>query len=574
VAVDYGGDGQTLGTNWTWGDIKDHLTDMSVQFSVTIGRSRYAYYTAVAEVYKVVVELTVEDAGVVTLHDIHGYPVHPEFEGLEVGDTVQIGDYNAVDDAIRKAAYRCGFQENDPTKPFYFELDPCPSDLAPSVPPIRPKIGDQTHWGELVGEILQYAPPNYRLAVNNEGVLRGKLVGFLAGAVPNHTLIGRLDLNEDHGDYGIATRLIIEGEASDSFNIGLNVAFGGTSAVKAYVLKGYADPNRRPDAESSLGIDLSQDEADAIWQKVFNGNPKTPVPSGGVADSQWATRYGVILAKEGSPKDVKRWFYEDTPLCAIDIGRSSTGTPIEIEALEFTWMNHYLEGNTITQSMIVHYMTEAAYEAEFGVALDASPNQDDMSYFPPADSHAWKLLVDEFALQEGNTIIEASDFEGGLPVGVRFLKLTCGQAHYRFPVVEPSAGDHDAAIRVTLAECKIWTSRRIIATAELGVSGIFGTGDYKELATRLRRRTDYLEKNLYLNDYDKAKAFAIAELQERYVDFTPIAVTCFAPTVQVGDIIYLVHPETRRGNTYLVVATSHDMTGIGKFQVLNYDINT
>lgn len=571
AAVDYGGEGQTLGVNWTWGSIKDYLNDTSLQFSVIIARSLQSgtSRTGVAEIYKVTVELEVEDYGVVTLHDIHGYPVHPEFEGLEVGDTVQIGDYNAVDDSVRKAAYRCGFQENNPSKPFYFELNPCPSDLAPSVPPVRPKIGDQTYWGELVGEILQYGPPNYRLAVNNEGVLRGKLVGFLEGALPTHTLIGRLDLNEDHGDYGIATRLIIEGEASDSFNIGLNSAFGGTSAVRAYTLEGYADPTRQPDRDDSLGITLTQDEADAIWQQVFNGNPKTPVPT---ALNDWGTRYGVILAKEGSPKDVKRWAYEDTALCAIDIGRSSTGTPIEIEALEFTWINHYLEGNTITQSLIVHYMTETDYEAEFGSALEAIPNQDDMSYFPPANSRAWTLLVDEFALQEGNTTIETSDFEGGLPVGVRFLKFTCGQAHYRFPAESPS--DQDAAVRVTMAECKIWTSRRIIATAELGVSGVFGTGDYKELATRLRRRTDYLEKNLYLNDYDKAKAFAIAELRERYVDFTPIAVTCFAPTVQVADIVYLVHPETRRGNTYLVVAASQDMTGVGKFQVLNYDIST
>jgi hypothetical protein len=565
--VEYGGDNQTLGVNWTWGQIKDSLEDVSFQFAVTIDRG--PLLDIVAEFYEVSIELIIEDLGVITLHDIHGYPVNPEYEGLAVGDVVQIGDYNSVEDAIRKVAYRCGFQENDSSKPFYFELDACPTALAPSVPPIRPKISDQTHWGEIVEQLLQYAPPNYRLSINSDGVLRGQLVGFLIGAAPNHQLVGRLDINEDHGDYGIATRLVIEGESTDTFNVGLNIAAGGTSAVRAYVLDGYADPSKHPDKDDYLGITITQDQADAKWQQVFNGNPKTPVPSGG--NSAWVTRYGVILAQEGKPKDVKRWKYEDTALCAIDIGRASTGTPIEIEALEFTWFNHYLEGNTISQSLIVHYMTEADYEAEFGAVLSSSPDQDDMSYFPSANSRAWKLLVDEFALEESTTTIESGEFEGGLPVGCRFLKFTNGQSHYRFPMEAPS--DKDAGVRVTLAECKIWTSRRIIATAELGVSGIFGTGDYKELATRLRRRTDYLEKNLYLNNFDKAKSFALAELQERYVDFTPIAVTAFAPTVEVADIVYLIHPETRIGKTYLVVAASHDVSGVGKFQVLNYDIN-
>lgn len=571
-AVVFGGDKQALGVNWTWGQIKNSMNDVSIRHKVKIG-SRYNYSNGlrnIVEVYQFKIEVFVEDLGVVTLQDIHGYPVHPEYEGLAIGDVVQVGDFNAVEDAVRKALYRCNFQENNSTKPFYFELDDCPSTLAPSVPPIRPQISDQTYWAEMVEDLLKYAPPNYRLFADEEGVTRARLSGFLIGATPIHVLEGRIDINEDRGDYGIATRLIVEGESSDSFNIALNVDAGGTSACRAYVLDGYADPNEQPDSDDSMGVSKTQLEADAIWKQVFNGNPKTPVPS---TANNWKTRYGVILAEEGPASQVKRWHYEDTPLCAIDIGRSTTGTPIEIEALQFTWMNHYLEGNAIAQSMIVHYMTEADYEAEFGASLDAVPNQEDNTYFPPSTSRAWRLLIDEFALQEGDTTIEANDFESGRPTQVRFLMFTVGQGHYRFPVLEVEGGDRDAAIRVTMAEIKVWTSRRIIATAELGVSGIFGTGDYKELATRLRRRTDYLEKNLYLNDFDKAKQFALAELQERYVDFSPIAVTVFAPTVMVGDVIYLVHPETRVGKAYLVVAASHDATGVGRFQILNYDIN-
>lgn len=566
----YGGEGQTLGTSWTWGQIKDQLTQASFLYAVNIADA-YGYVATVAEFCDVTISLSIADGGVVTLHDIHGYPVNPEYEGLAIGDLVQVGDYNAVEDAVRKALYRGGFQENDSTLPFYFELDACPTNLAPSVPPARPQLSDQTPWLDIIVEMLQYAPPNYRVSVNTDGTLKGKLVGFIDGAAPTHTLVGKVDINEDHGDYGVTTRVIIEGEASDSFNIALNVDAGGTSAVRAYTLNNYVDPTKQPEVDNSLGITVTQDAANLKWQQVFNGNPKTPVPST-LSSNKWNNRYGVILAQEGLPKDVKRWTFEDLPLCVIDIGRSASGTPIEVEAMEFTWFNHYLDGNTINQSLIVHYMTEAAYEAEFGVSISDTPNQDDMGYMPPATANSWQLLLDEFSLSEGNTTLEVSDFEGGLPVKARFFKFTCGQAHYRFPVTDVTGGDIDAAVRVTLSDCKIWTSKRIVASAELGVSGKFSTGNFKQLATRLRRRTNYLAKNLYLNDYGKARSFAVAELEERYVDFTPVVVTAFAPTVEVADIVYMVHPETRVGAAYLVVAVSHDMTGVAKLQILNYEI--
>lgn len=569
VSVTYGDSTQPLGTAWTWDDIKDVLDDVHVQYAVKLQGSRNSNLRNVAEVYQVKVELFLEDLNVVTLHDIHGFNVNPSYEGLSEGDIVQIGDYNAVEDVIRKALYRANFQENDSTKPFYFELDACPRDLAPSVPPIRLSLRDETNYAELLSEAVKYAPPNYRIVTDSEGVTRAKLLGFLPGIKPTHNLVAHMELSVDRGDYGVATRLIVEGEGPDSFNIALNANSGGTSAVKAYVLDGYADPTKKPEVDDSLGVTKTQAEADAIWQQVFDGNARTPVPS---TSNEWKTRYGVILAKEHSPDKVKRWNFEDLPLCAVDLGRASTGTPVKIEAIDFLWFNHYLEGNSISQSMMVYYMTENDYESEFLRQLEATPDQDDMSYFPPANARSWKLLVDEFALTEGLNTIESSNFDTGADTNVRFLKFVCGQGHYRFPIVL-NAGDPDAAIRVTVSEIKVWTSKAITATAELGVTGMFGSGEFKQLATRLRRRTQYLDKNLYLNSFTRAKAFAQAELLERFTEFNPITIRAVAPTVRIGDIVIITNPETRIQTSYLVMAMSQDMQGMSQMQVLNFDIH-
>jgi len=124
-----------------------------------------------------------------------------------------------------------------------------------------------------------------------------------------------------------------------------------------------------------------------------------------------------------------------------------------------------------------------------------------------------------------------------------------------------------------VSEIKVWTSKAITATAELGVTGMFGSGEFKQLATRLRRRTQYLDKNLYLNSFTRAKAFAQAELLERFTEFNPITIRAVAPTVRIGDIVIITNPETRIQTSYLVMAMSQDMQGMSQMQVLNFDIH-
>src|SRR5690606_38013901 len=125
---------------------------------------------------------------------------------------------------------------------------------------------------------------------------------------------------------------------------------------------------------------------------------------------------------------------------------------------------------------------------------------------------------------------------------------------------------------VNLAEIKVYTSKDIVAVAELGNVPPFDSAEHKELRTRIRRRTDVLEANPMLDTYDKARNYSISELQERFTEFTPMSVMAFAPTVEVGEIVRLTNPETLVSKTYLVVAVTHQKNGVAKMQVLNYDL--
>lgn len=556
--VTYGGPSDLWGVTWSASDFN---STFGLAIAVTFNKTRNPSFSIVANIDYISCKVTYSVLDKLYIRDVNFYPVNPSAEGLQVGDVVQVGDCNRVEDAIRKVLLKAGFQERDANAPFYFQLEDC--DVETTLPPLRLTIEDNRRFSEVLTEILSFAPPNYSLYVDNAGVTRTKNIRQTGPAV--HTIAQSIDYSEDRSDYGIYTRLVAQGVGGDSVNVASTDQVTATPAVRAYKLDNFAKSG------NSNGEPKSQYDANIKAIQVFDSSPKTPLPTG------YDNEYGLIYEMYGTK--VKRWTFEDTPLFCVDVGPNpSRNAGFYVEAIDMQFINTYKEGTTLAQTMYVYYMTEDDYVAENGYAPPAVPNQGDAdlatSYMPKASSRMWKLLVDEVGLKEGSNTIEASDFVGGKPVRARFFKFVCGQAHYRFET--PS--DTKKYARVDLAGCKIYTSRKITAVAELGVSGDFNTGDYRKLANRLRRRTYILDQNPYLSTFQQAKDFALAELQERFKDFTPISVTTIAPTVDIGDIVAYTNPSTYDSvdkttpttDKYIVQAKQHMHNGQTKLQLVNY----
>jgi hypothetical protein len=569
--VVYGNELDTWGLGTpTVGELNTWLSGMQVFFAVQAkGSSTYATQAKVVDVDSIKVTLYFEDYQLIVLLDANGYMVNPRAEGVVEGDVVTIGDYNAPDTVMRRILASRGFQEVDPTKPFYMDLEPCPIELAASVEPLITTIEDaQTHL-EVLELIRGYAPPDYRLYVDNTGVVRGRLIGLTADRPVDYELDAVVDINSDTSDFGIATRIIVTGQSTDRINVGKGVTGGGTAAIRAYQLNGYADTRT-----SATGKSLTQSAADAYVAQVFDGNAKTPLPTGAswnYGSPSINRHYGVILSKFGSQGSVKRWDFSNIPLCAVDIGRSANGTQISIEEFEMVHFNHFYEvgSNPINQTMKIYYMSESDYTADNGKLPPESPSQDNTDYFPRATDKGWKLLVDEFTVKEGENTISSSDFVEQKPVKARFIRFDVVQAHFRYPI---QGGDSNACARVVLSEIKIYTSQRIYATAELGVDGEFGTPYYRELNTRLRRRTSVEPENLYIDTYDKAKSHAANLLRERYIDFTPYSANVYHPFVSAGDRVSLINPATGLRKRYLVIASASVSDLSTRLQLVDYDI--
>jgi hypothetical protein len=90
------------------------------------------------------------------------------------------------------------------------------------------------------------------------------------------------------------------------------------------------------------------------------------------------------------------------------------------------------------------------------------------------------------------------------------------------------------------------------------------------MATRLRRRSEFLSGNVLLDTYDKVKDFALSELRERVIDYSPTAITTSYPSIQLYDVVYWTNPKTRVSGKYLVEATSLGMRKPTQCQIHNY----
>lgn len=554
----------------TAGQIRANISNMAFFYSVrSTGNATYNGQAFYADVAMTGVELAFEWLPDLTLTDIYGNVIHPEYEGIKINDQIQLGNHNAVEDVYRLLLTEAGFQENDPTKPFYFSLEESPRNLAPSVPPLKNFIQDNRTRLDILQDVSEnYSLPDYKIYVDSDGVVRAELMSSKYGSdatilLPPSTSV---DYNIDGSDINIITRVIVEGANASSVNIGLNATKGGFSAVHAYKLNQYASS----DAGSLDGRTLSQSDANNLLIDVFDSSSKTPVPptgSGWLYDGQ-NKYYGTLWYRYGPRSQVKRWDFEDQPLFALDIGRNGNGSAIEVDYMEVVTFNHFFSAdNSIGQTGLIYYMTEADYEAEFKKKAPGTVSQTDTSYFPPANANSWKLLVDEIAFNE-TTRISSSDFVDEKPVKARFFKFVVGQCQYRFPIV---GVDDNVATSINFANIKIYNSSLVRASAELGVDGEFSDVIYKEMATRLRRRSEFLSGNVLLDTYDKVKDFALSELRERIVDYTPTAITTTYPHIQIYDVVYWTNPKTRLAEKFLVGSVSVGMRKPTQCQIHNYN---
>ena len=553
----------------TAGQIRTNIANMAFFYSVkSTGNATYNGQTFYADVAMSGVELAFEWLPDLILTDIYGNVVHPEYEGIAINDQIQLGNYNAVEDVYRLLLTEAGFQENDPSKPFYFSLEESPRSLAPSVPPLRNYVSDNKTRLDILQDVSQnYALPDYKLYVDSNGIVRAELLSAKYGGdatilLPPNTSV---DYNTDGSDINIITRVIVEGANASSVNVGLNVTKGGFSAVRAYKLNNYASSS----SNSLDGRTLSQGDADTLLTEIFDSSSKTPIPptgSGWLYDGQ-NKYYGTLWYRYGPRSQVKRWDFEDEALFALDIGRNGNGTAIEIDYMEVVSFNHFFSAdNSIGQSLMVYSMTESDYEAEFKKKPPAAVSQADTSYFPPANANSWKLLVDEISVNETSKITSA-DFVDEKPIKARFFKFVVGQCQYRFPIINV---DSNVATSINLANIKLYNSSTVRASAELGVDGEFADTVYKQMATRLRRRSEFLSGNVLLDTYDKVKDFALSELRERVIDYAPTSITTAYPNVQLYDVVYWTNPKTRESGKFLVEATAMGMRKPTQCQIHNY----
>lgn len=500
----------------------------------------------------------------VIIKDAYGNIINPHYEGLAIGDQVQVGDANRPEDILRKVFASIGLQESDPTAPFYFVIESLPSEYKLSVPPLKYSIEDGVKWHDVLTEIFQFLPPNYILYVDRNGVTRVKEI--IQKSEQDYT-VSATDLSENSSDYGIYTQVIAVGEGGDY----INLADSSLSAVRAVKYDNWANSASESSANGITYTISDMTTMNTKLLQLFDSSQKTPHPNVGGGNGWRAVDYGIIWQKAGNK--VLASDMEDDDLFILDIGKNiSANTAYEVDSLQFTHIQTYIQREGIAQTLSVYYMTEEDYVAEYGKLPPAIPSQNggnktanidqpNGSYFPLANSRAWKVLVDEFECNNGQTSIESSDFETEKQTRVRFLKVQCNQAHTLL-----NEGSSNRS-RINLTDFKVFTSRKIVATATLGVTGKYNRGTFKQLVGRLRLRPIILEKNYYLDTYDAAKQFAIDQLDELYREFAPKALTCYAPGMDITNTVKIIDPQT--GEETMNLVRSINYTGSTSQTVIN-----
>jgi len=452
---------------------------------------------------------------------------------------IQLTDPNFVEDAVWKILYRNGFQQKDPTKPFYVKIDPPLT--REQLPPLNYTYMDSIKDIDLLQEVLNYAPPNYYIFEAPYGFVETRTVVQSPLGQWDHDLtLSWEDHSEDASSYGVYTRVIQEGEGTRNFNIALHKDSGGYSICGSYKL----------DDVTRWGTQ-TQDQMDAIVQQVIDADPRSPQVNSG---PYW---YGRMYDKNPATQGVT---FTDVDLMWIDLGRNSiSGNPWLIDAFDIISFKPYKQTNIVPMSIRVYSMTEEDYVSVTGHLPKAIPGHADDSVLPSnmrslQDAYQWKLMLDETVVEDGQKTIESSEFIDGKPVFTRFLKIQIAQPWY---LVTDKPNNGQASI--VMSGFKAWLSRKIVRTAELGVDGQYTSYTWVDKAKRLRRRSVALEKNVALDSSTACKQFALAQLQELASEFEAQSFSAVAVLADIHDTVRWVAPYT--GSERNLVVRSVEIQG-------------
>jgi hypothetical protein len=550
----------TVTVNFTGGEQASLIDVESIKFAWTFASGDMASVDDYCIISPAYLYDGSDDLGLGLVNYVGGELPDLADDGVVIGDYITIGDANTPAQMLTKCFLSAGFQNQDPTKPFYFEFVDPTFDGGVSLPPQVFTADDGNPWGSIVKEILDQCPPNYVLYLDRDGIHRTKNVTQKSIVNADYNIVKTMDYNIDGTDYGVITRVIARGKAADFVDIGLSDTVGGGAAYGAYKLNNFSAWG------ATTGINKTQDDADTIINQISNGDPKTPAGWGSDAGAQ---TYGVIWRMYGN--GTYRWFMEDSDLFWIDLGRNSTSgqlyTVEEFEVQVFSPM--FPVGTIIEQTLQFYYMTEDDYVAATGhvpPAVNDDKTRENLNTL--AASPFWRPLTSELTTGNGVTVIPASEFEFGVPIQLRFIKVVCGQP-WHHPAESGTIYKVPYNI-IAISGLRIYATTDIVQVAELGRTPPFDTEEMRNLAKRLRRRTTILDENPYLDTAEAVQAFALQELRERYTDFEPIAVSAIAPTVEVWDTVTWTNPETGTTRAYLVTGMNIGQSESTYLQLVDY----
>lgn len=569
-------DWNITGGPYTVGDLES--SGFGVRFAVHIDALEVAVQgvdTFEIGVDSVEIELFLSSGGSrLYIVDVNGKAVAPATDGLAVGDHVQIGFAASPSDVVRFVLAKVGFQESDPAAPFYMEIENAAFDGV-VLPPTNLSFDAENDWLEYLTDVLQQVPPDYKVVQKRDGSLLVRSIGVdYAAAAIDDADVNLIDVFGgvivDNSDVGLTTSVVAHGRSVEAANVALN------AAARAYLLDNFAQAINygasSNDVTSRYGVTLTQAQADVVVAQVLDSNPNTPKPTGG----RWAaTDVGVIWQQYAqNRRDMNKYsVFADVDLFGVDIGRPpGAAKAYNIGEIELIWVNTYYKGNSIPQSMQIYYMTEDDYIAVEGVLPPDEPNQDDTSYFPPADHPAWRLLVDEFIFDsEGAVTLSKGDFIDQRATKLRFLKFRSRQAHFRLWIPDDTS---DQIARIVLSGLKVWTDNELYAVAEMGSSPRTNSGTYKALARRLRRRRQLLPRNPLLTTYSDVFGFAETALVEAIANMESLRVEVLGIDAQPGDVVFFAHPYTGQVAKYAVREVQVDYgDGMHTLELVNYDIS-
>ncbi len=369
-----------------------------------------------------------------------------------------------------------------------------------------------------------------------------------------------ISLSEDASDYGVFNRVITQGEGTGNYNAALHYKSGGSLISGAYKLNNLYNGD---DDDTQ-----SQNVVDAIIEKVFDTNPRTPSTSSSVHD------YGVIYGTRGD--EVHWWTLADEPLFWFDIGKNTfTGNAWTIDQVDIYSLSPFTKTeNVVKQSLSIEYLTEEDYTTLTGHTPPSEPKVQEATIranmLTLKDSYAWKPWIDETQTEEGKTTINEDDLltiKGERP---RFFRVVCRQPWFRY---RGTSIDSYSYVRIILTGIKLYVSRKIVQSAELGVDVGFDSDEYKEFRRRIRRRTTVLEQNLALDSTVKAKQFAQNELRELSTDFVPSTSAVQDSNAILYDTVEVQDPQTGEVKSYLVAAEQRGIVS-GKVQYSIVDFRT